>query len=48
MGKPDYVKIAVRIVSKAIKIIKKEVLRGSSDEEPLKEKCNGESVESSN
>ena len=47
MGKPDYVKIAVRIVGKAIKVIKKEMLDSSKKEESSKEKDNGNSVEDS-
>jgi len=47
MGKPDYVKIAVRIVDKVVKVIKKEILKGSSDVESSKEKDNGNSVEDS-
>lgn len=47
MGKPDYVKLAVKIASKVVKVIKKEILKGSSDEEPSKEKDNGNSVEDS-
>lgn len=47
MGKPDYVKLAVRIASKVVKVIKKEVLRGSSEDESIKEKDNGKSVEDS-
>ena len=29
MGKPDYVKIAIRIVDKVVKVIKKEIIKGS-------------------
>jgi len=47
MEKPDYAKIAVRIVDKVVKVIKKEVLKGSSEDESIKEKDNGKSVEDS-
>ena len=47
MEKPDYAKIAVRIVDKVVKVIKKEVLKGSSEDESIKEKGNGKSVEDS-
>ena len=42
----DYVELAIKLVEKVVKVIKKEVLKGSSDEEPSKEKCNGKSMES--
>ena len=47
MGKPDYVKLAIKIVGKVVKVIKKEVLKGSSEDESIKEKNNGKSVEDS-
>jgi len=47
MGKPDYVKLAIKIVGKVVKVIKKEILKGSSEDESTKEKDNGNSVEDS-
>ncbi len=46
MAKTDYVKLAIRIVDKVFKVIKKEVLKGSQDEESSKEKGHGKSMES--
>lgn len=46
MAEIDYVKMAIKIADKVFRVIKKEVLRGSSDEESLKEKANGKSMES--
>ena len=47
MAKTDYAKIAVKIVSKVVKVIKKEILDSSKKEESSKEKGNGKSVEDS-
>ena len=46
MKNPDYGKLAIKLVEKVIKVIKKEVFNSSKDESS-KEKRNGKTMESS-
>jgi hypothetical protein len=44
MGKPDYVKLAIKIADKVFKVVKKEFL---NEGKKAKEKNNGKSIERS-